>query len=127
MSFLHVYCGLNDDGLFKKRNLFKEQHIRLEEMRFDIPVALKDESYMSNCYAPSNDFINRGKMSLISPAFFSFTLQVMKSVRCACSKKQLILRKNEFIVLGKEELEDNDMLKKNILNSNVHRDKLMMD
>ena len=88
----------------KKRVTLKEKLIILEKMRIESSDAIKIEDYMQECYSPSDD--------LISPAYFSFALLVMKRIRRASSRSKLIERKNRFISLGWKEVESTQELKK---------------
>ena len=56
----------------------KQMLIILEEMQINSEDAIKDIFYMQKWYSPYDDLINRGKISLIALAYFSFALTALR-------------------------------------------------
>ena len=93
-----------------KMNDYQETLKFLNEMRIFVDEAIQDEKCVRECFAPSDQLLNRGRMSLVSLKFYQFSLQLMKFIIVACSKRKLLGKKNDFIIEGKKELYGNDEL-----------------
>ena len=75
-------------------------------------MIVDDEFYVKNCYSEQDQILNRGRLSLISPHYYTFAIELMNVIRSNTTEKLLLQRKNDFIKDGKRIILENKWVKR---------------
>ena len=97
--------SINDSRILNRIVLLKEIRTFEEDI-------VDDEFYVKNCYSELDQILIRGRLSLISPHYYNFVIELMNVIRSNTTEKLLLQRKNDFIKDGKRIILENQWVKR---------------
>ena len=86
--------------------------VLLNEIRTFEEDIVENEFNVKNCYSEQDQILNRGRLSLISPHYYTFAIELMNVIRSNTTEKLLLQRKNDFIKDGKRIILENQWVKR---------------